>query len=388
MNKFNVLFIASARNVGLSFNFARLAIALKNFGHKVVVVSEPKEEEKGLFAELRRRGMKHYKICGLDNLSMEKTITVAKTMGMIIDDYDIAVVHAQGIRHLLVAFLASKLFSRKRDVGLVVSLHSILAGSSYENAVLLFERLLLDFCADLALPVAGFISQKLVRLGLRTNKILTVHNGIDLDLFDKLMDGNDYLSLLPPDFNYSSSIIVGFFARLAPSKGHKYLMEAISQISKDYPSIKLVVAGDGPLKYDLRKQSRDLGIERNVLFVGWIDHMRLFQLLKMINFYVFPSLGELFPFAVLEAMAAGKPIVATSVGGIPEIIKAGKNGLLVPPGKPESLADGIKRLIGSPTEAEKMGKESRQLVEKRFDLQKIAHDLSRCYQSCIEKKSH
>lgn len=379
--------MASSKNVGLTFNLTRLAIALKKFGHKVIVVSEPKEEEKGLFDELKSRGVEWYTECGIDHLSINRTFNAARSMGKIIDECDIDVIHAQGIRHLLAAFLASKIFSHRRHVSIVSTIHTTFAGTRYEDVILLIESFLLKICADLIIVVADVVAKKLVSFGLRVNKIVTICNGIDLDLFDSITHKSDNVSLLPSDFKPSSGIVLGYFARLVPLKGHKYLIEAVSRVSNEFPNIKLVIAGDGQLKEELEKQSRDLGIEEKVLFTGWIDHIRIYRFLNILDIHVFPSIAELFPFAILEAMAAGKPIVATRVGGVPEVISDGENGILVPPRDYKSLAEGIKRLINNPTEAERMGKKSRKLIEKKFNIQKIAYDLSKCYRLCREKKS-
>jgi len=384
MNKLNILFMASSKNVGLTFNLSRLAIALKKIGHNLIVVSEANEQEKGLFEELKSRGVNCYTVCGLDDLSM-KAITAARIMGKIIDDNDVDVIHAQGMRHLLVAFFASKLFSRRKNIGIVVSLHTTFAGNSYENVVLLIQSFLLNVCADLALPVAKIVARKLAKFGLRKNKIQTVYNGIDLDLMDKIMHESDCVALLPSDFKSSSHIVIGYFARLVPLKGHKYLIEAISQLSKEF-AIKLIIAGDGPLRDELKKQSRNLGIEESVLFLGWIDHTRIYQLLNIIKIYAFPSLAELFPFAILEAMAAGKPIIATDVGGVPEIVIDRVNGYFVPPKDPTSLAEAILKLIKNPYKATEMGAKGRRIVEQEFSIDIIARKLNDAYELALKRK--
>lgn len=386
MSKFNVLFIASGRNMGLSFNFTRLAIALKIFGHEVTVVSETGEEEKGLLEELNCRGIKHYTLLGLDAISIKNMVNAARTMGKIIDCKNVDVVHAQGIRQLIVAFIASRIFSHRKKIAIVASTHTTLAGSPYENATLLVESFLLNICADLATPVAKSVANRLVNFGLIPNKVVTVYNGIDLELIDEVLRSDEYPPLLPDDLKRSSIIVVGYFARLYHNKGHEYLIRAISGVSKEFPNIRLIIAGDGPLRGKLEDLSRQLGIEEKVLFTGKIEHKSVYELLKRIDIYAFPSSAELFPFAILEAMAAGKPIVATSVGGVKEVIKDGETGILVPPREYAALAEGIKELIKNPLRAEQMGKKSRRLVEENFSLHKIAYDLTKCYELCVRRK--
>jgi len=387
MKKFSVLFMASGRNMGLTFNLSRLAIALKEIGHKVVTVSELGEEEKGLAEELKRKGIAHYTFYGLDALSLKNTVKAARTIGKIADYENVDVVHVQGMRQLIVAFLASRIFSPGKKVAIVASTHSILAGTPYEKATLFIESLLLNLCADLAMPVSKLLANRLIDCGLIRNKVVVVYNGIDSKLVEEtLCKDHDDRSLLLGKVKFSSDILIGYFARLVPNKGHEYLIDAISKVSKDHPNVKLLIGGDGPLKHELKSLSKQLGVEEKVVFVGKIEHKTVYKLLKRVDIYVFPSSAELFPYAILEAMAAGKPIVSTHIGGVPEIIKNGETGFLVPPKDQDKLADGIRKLIEKPKEAEQMGRNGRKLIEEKFTLGKIADDLTKCYEISIRRK--
>lgn len=385
-NKFNVLFMGSSKNVGLTFNLTRLAIALKKIGSEIIVVAEPKEEEKGLFRELKRNQMKYHTVCGLDKLSVKNTIIAARTIGEIIDQNNVNVIHTQGIRHLIVAFLGLKLFSRRRDTAIVTTIHSTFAGTRGENLILLVESFWLNICADLVIAVADTVAAKLLNIGVFKNKIATIHNGVDLDMLDRSMRTRGNSALVPCDLKSSSCIVLGYFARLDSRKGHKYLIEALAQDSKEFPNIKLLIAGDGPLSNELKKQSRNLGMEKKVLFVGQVDHKRVFQFLNMIDIYVFPSLAELFPFAILEAMAAGKPIVATNVGGVSEAVMDGVNGYLVPPRDPTSLANAILRLVKEPDKAAEMGARGRKMVEEKFSIDVVTRKLNDVYEMALKRK--
>ena len=386
MNKFNVLFMASSKNVGLTFNLTHLAVALKKIGNEVIVVSEPKEEEKGLFKELIREGVKCYAICGIDNFSIRKTISAAKKIGKIIENDDVDIVHAQGIRHMLVASIASRVFCHNKKIGIVVSIHTTLHGRPYENLAPLVESFLLNMCADTAIPVAKSVANKLVNSGLFPNKVAVVHNGINLELCEMIMCDDEYLSSVPHDFRSSSRIIVGYCAKMVPHKGHKYLMKAISEVAKKFSDIRLVITSNGPLREKLKILSENFGIEKKVHFTGRIEYRYLYQLLKRIDIYAFPSLAELFPFAILEAMAAGKPIVATNVGGVPEAVIDGVNGYMVPPRDPTSLAKAILRLINDPDKAREMGLKGRRLVEQRFSMDVITRKLNDVYELALKRK--
>ena len=386
MNKLNILFMASSKNAGLSFNFTRLAIALRRMGHKLIVVSEPKEQEKGLFEELINSGIECYAINGIDNLSMRKTISAANKIRKIIQNNDVDVVHAQGIRQMLVAFIASKIFCRNPKIRITVSVHTTLHGSAYENVALVVESLLLNLCADIAMPVAKSVANKLVNFGLFSKKVVPVYNGIDLELFDTIMCDDEYVSSFPHDFESSPYITVGYFATMIQRKGHKYLIKAISEVAKEFPNIRLVITGNGPLRNELETLSKRLGIKDKVLFTGEIEYRSLYQLLRRVAIFAFPSLAELFPFAILEAMAAGKPIVATDVGGVSEAVMDGVNGYLVPPRDPTSLTKAILRLMNDPEKAREMGLKGRRLVEQRFSMEVITRKLNDAYELALKRK--
>lgn len=366
---------------GLTFNLTRLAIASKRAGKVIMIASVPWEEEYGLFDELSREGIRSYKIPKTEKFSLKNTINSIRIVHEIIDRKDIDVVHVNCLRHLVVAFLASKVFSRRR-ASIVVSIHSTLHGTSYQNLALLFGNALLNICADLIMPVAEVIRKEMIRFGLLGRKAFTLYNGVDLDFFDRCtraQHGKHPSSSLARANH--SQVLIGCVAYLVPRKGHRYLIDAFYQVLKHCPDVKLLIVGDGPLRSQLVGQVRELGLEENVIFTGRVKYMHLYQLLHQVNIYAFPSLSELFPFAILEAMAAGKPIVTTNVGGICEAIEDRKSGLLVPAGESAELARCIEFFIRNPVEAKKMGVAARKRVEKMFDLKKTVEDLAHYYKS-------
>ena len=144
---------------------------------------------------------------------------------------------------------------------------------------------------------------------------------------------------------HGSGPIIGLGVRLTEGKGINYLLQAMPDIIKKFTDITLVIAGDGPAADKLKKQTVELGITRNVLFLG--PRLDIPELLKVFDIYVLPSLSEGLPMVLLEAMAAGCPIVATNVGGIPTLIKHGDNGSMVEPKNPQALASEIIKLLSS-----------------------------------------
>jgi glycosyltransferase involved in cell wall biosynthesis len=349
-------------------------------------MSSSKEQHKGLLRQLRNQGLKCYTTDGFDLMSVRKALSAARRVGMIIEDEKIDVIHAQGIRHLVIAFIATRFFSRRNRQAIVVNVHSTLHGRRFENIIPIIESIFLNLCADLVIPVSKSTARRLFSSGLLPRKTLPVYNGVDLPCFDLATCGHEYSFSLPSGIESSPSFVIGYSARMVQHKGHEYLIKAVSEIADELPSIALVITGDGPLRSNLIDLVEDLGLEDVVLFTGQIRYKALYQLLKRIDIYVHPSLAELFPFAILEAMAAGKPVVAANVGGVSEAVIDGMNGYLVPPRDSTSLAKAILRLMNSPDMAREMGLNGRRLVERRFSLKVISHKLSKVYELALKLK--
>ena len=143
-----------------------------------------------------------------------------------------------------------------------------------------------------------------------------------------------------------SDLLVGTIANLKAHKGIQYLLAAIPLVRRTYPSTRFVVVGQGPLERDLKRLSVELGVEDDVVFAGYRDDAP--RIAHAFDVFVMASLHEGLPIALLEAMSLGRPSVVTNVGGLPEIVDDGGEGLIVPPADPGALANAIVRLLGDP----------------------------------------
>lgn len=151
--------------------------------------------------------------------------------------------------------------------------------------------------------------------------------------------------------------VFGVIARLTEQKGHRFLLEAAASALRVRPDLRFVFAGDGPLRETLEAQARGLGIGDRVRFLGFRSDVP--ALLAAFDVFVLPSLYEGLPNAVLEAMACGRPVVATAVDGTPEVVEDGVTGLLVPPRDPARLSEALLKTAGSARLRERMGREAR-----------------------------
>lgn len=194
------------------------------------------------------------------------------------------------------------------------------------------------------------------RRAIKSNKIVTLHNGIPLERFQPLSVAKG--DAIKRQWGIADdSPVVGTITRLHEVKGNRYLMEAAAQILSVFPQVHIVILGDGPLLDELEELAEKLGISQNVIFAGYWDNAA--EALSVFDIKVIASTSEGHPQSLLEAMVMGKAIVATKVGGIPEAISDGVNGLLVPPRDPDALADRIIHLLRNTQERDRLGREAR-----------------------------
>lgn len=217
-------------------------------------------------------------------------------------------------------------------------------------------------------------------VGIDQNKILTIYNGIDLARFS-YSNG----TTVRRDLGLKSSEkIVGIIAGLRPVKGHHYFLQAASHVLKDIPSAKFLIVGDGALRNQLISYAKRLNIERKVMFTGFRRDIP--ELLSIMDVFVVSSLSEGLSLSLLEAMAAGKAIVATRVGGNVELIQHNRTGFFVPPRDPVSMAEAIILLLKHKPIAVRMGEIARQKALKEFDCGQMRKKYEGLYEICLRMR--
>jgi glycosyltransferase involved in cell wall biosynthesis len=214
------------------------------------------------------------------------------------------------------------------------------------------DRLLAKF-TDKGIAVSESVKDSSVKKRrIREDKIDVIHNGIPLKEFcipEKVRVQIERERLgVRPDFK-----VIGTVAKLREEKGVEYIIRAVVKIFDLIPKTVLLIAGDGHLRGELENLTRQLGIEDRVIFAGFCQDIP--AILSIVDIVAVPSLTEGSPLALMEAMAMEKPIVATNVGGIREIMRNGETGLLVPSKDPEALAEKIILLLNDENKARHIG---------------------------------
>jgi glycosyltransferase involved in cell wall biosynthesis len=177
--------------------------------------------------------------------------------------------------------------------------------------------------------------------------------------------------------------IIGTVCRLVePKKGLRFLLQAMAHLEQEAgkPVCQLLIVGEGPAEQNLRALSTQLGIASRVVFSGMRRDIP--QLLSLMEIFVLPSLYEGFGIAILEAMASGKPVVASTVGGIREFVVSGESGLLVPPGNSVALAAAIRQLLAQPEQAKAMGCRGQEHVRKHYSIESVVRQHEQLYETC------
>ncbi len=179
----------------------------------------------------------------------------------------------------------------------------------------------------------------------------------------------------------SDSQLILFVGRLVPYKGLRTLLRAFRRVHKQNPSAQLVLIGSGPESSHLRRLSKQLGVANSTRFLGKVSREVLRDVYSACDLFVLPSRSrsEAFGIVLLEAMARGKPVVATHVGGIPYVVNHGKTGFLVPPHDPVPLAKRISRLLNNPALCSKIGKAGRERVMRKFTREPTTRQLEKLY---------
>ena len=228
---------------------------------------------------------------------------------------------------------------------------------------------------DQLIAVSKMIEDKLVAEGRTTAPITRIYNGVDLSRYERV----EACCTLPDEYGMEpGSQIVGVVARLEPEKGHPTLLEAWPPVLRAVPDAYLLIVGEGSRREALEAQTRDLRIAHRVVFTGRRDDVP--SVTAALDVAVLPSYREAQGLSILEALALSRPVVASNVGGIPEMITDGVNGVLVPPHDPDALAAAIIRLLRDHPFADTLGRAGHDMVHDRFCIDLMVESVQAIYE--------
>jgi glycosyltransferase involved in cell wall biosynthesis len=336
------------------------------------------EDQGYLVDELRKRGITVYPLSMSNYLSLTSLWRCVRLLRRIAP----SVLHTHGGTAGFVGRVASLFAPVKAIIHTYHGIHYLHYGLSIRKILYTWMDRLLVSWTDCLICVA----QNDFDLGLRSgvinpSKSVVIRNGIDVQHFSVTRRLSDFGNRDSGNSNYK---IVGTIGRLHVQKGHAYLLEAAKLVVEKFPTTVFQIIGDGELRQSLEQLSRALGIENNVQFLGTRPDVP--ELLAHMDVFVLPSLWEGMPIVILEAMAARKPIVASDVDGVSEIVVDKRDGILVPPRDAKELAQAISLILTDRGLAECLGQRAFDKVVSEFDIETTVSRTQKLYDSVLEVK--
>lgn len=210
----------------------------------------------------------------------------------------------------------------------------------------------------------------------KINKITVINSGLNLDRYKRA--ATDHIKKREEFSVQDNEFLVGMIGRLEPIKGPQYFVEASRLVYKEIPATKFLVAGDGTLKPELESQCRKLGIYNRFIFTGWRDDVP--EILPILDILVLPSLNEAVGRILIEAGACAVAVIASNVGGIPEIVRDNYTGVLVTAGDSHKLAETIISLLKDKDKRLKMGEDAKAWIDDKFSAKVMADRFAKLYE--------
>ena len=338
-------------------------MCLRAMGHRTMLVAHAD-------GELRRRAEE-----GLDLLPLaprsEMDLRAAWRLSRALRQLQPDIVHAHDPHAVAMAALALSMSTASRKPPLVASRRVDFRLRGHALSRWKHRQVHLFICASEA------IRQMLLSDGVPAARTLTVHEGIDVSRVEHAPPAALHEEFWLPHH----APIVGNVAALVPHKGQKHLVDAAALVVRRVPDARFVIAGEGELRESLERQIREHRLDKHVFLAGFRPDV--LSLHRAFDIFVMSSVTEGLGTSVLDAMAAGKPVVGTTAGGIPEVVVDGTTGLLVPPRHPEELADAIVRLLEDEALRRRMGAAGHDLVRQRFTAERMVEGTLAAYRRLV-----
>ena len=360
----NILFVINRLIFGGAERYVNIiSNSLAEEGHNVFVISTG-----GVTTSHLNKKVVHKKIDSIPGTSRLDLINTAKTIETICKNHKIDLVHCNSVT----AFRAANLAKRITNIPIVYTAHAT------EQSKLPVIGSELDTKVDKVIAVSKFIKLHLKQTGMINGKAQLIYHGVDTSKFKERtfdQDKRDSLGLERKDR------VVMNVGRLEPEKGVDNLIKAVPLIKQKGNHIKLVLIGDGSCRQAYEQLAKNLGLKDTVLFLGGRGNVA--ELLSIADVFCLSSNREALSFAILEAMAEGKPVVATKVGGVPEAVVNGETGLLVPPANTKELAAAINTLLEDKELSKKFSANAKRRVEKHFKFDRMFEETKEIYKKVL-----
>ncbi len=342
------------------------AEGMEKRGH-VVVVAAPQGSELAVLA--RQRGLQ-VKTTTSGNRGW---MTLVPLYSRMIKQCEIDVVNTHGSLDSWTASIAGRISSRRPII--IRTRHK-----STPVSRSLRHRLLYGILPHAVTTTGEAVRQELItRNRLSPSRVISIPTGVDLERFHPQPSDAALRKSLGVG---SQGPLVGAVTFLRPEKGMEVLVEAVKLLKNKIPALQCLIIGDGGEKKTLLTRVRELGLEHCVHMVGFRQDIP--ALLTLLDVVVIPSFEEGIPQSLTQALAMERPVVASAVGGIPEVVKDGVTGLLVPPRNPAILSEKIAFILNNPSSGARMGQVGRQVIQERFSMENMLTQTEHVYRRLFQ----
>ncbi len=350
---------------GVETGVVDLTARLIKFGHQSVVISNGGE----LVKQLEAGGIKHYTL-PVHSKNPFVMLWMIPAVKKIIKDEKVGIVHARSRVPAFIGYYAA----RQSGAVFITTCHG-----HYSKRIFGLSPVM--GWGKFVIAISQVIAKHMMDdFGVPYRRIKLIYRGVDLEKF----------KYKEPDESAKREFTVGIVSRLSPIKGHTFFLRAVSKAIKSFPRLKVLIVGDASpdkLKYKqkLEEMVRRLGLERHVEFLGRRNDIP--EILSRLDLLVLATTTqEGFGRVIIEAFACGIPVVATSVGGVTEIVRDAENGLLVPPEDSQSMAEAVVKLLKDRKLAKELAQRARKDVEEKYNLDKMAEETVKVYEEAFGVK--
>ena len=367
--KFTILHTESSTGwAGQEMRIILEAREMKKLGHHIIIAAQPCS---GIIPAIEREGFDK------EILSMKKKdfITSIIQFVTIISKHNVDIVNTHSSWDSWIASIAARISSRKPIIIRTRHLSTPVSKG-------LLSRIVYQYLPHLVITTGNSIRESLININcFPHDKIVSIPTGVDLDVFCPRPVNNKLCS----KFGISKEgKAIGTIAALRSWKGHDYLLEAAKILIEKRKDIKFVIAGAGPRYNHLVEKAKSMGITNHVLFLGYRDDIP--DILSMLDVVVLPSYAnEGVPQSILQAMAMGKPVVASSAGSIPEVVHNKETGILVEPKNANALAEGIVSMLDNHDFARTVAANARKLIETKYSLRHMVSGIEEIYNDLMRQ---
>ena len=322
--------------------------------HLGIFLAQGESEDSPFAAEARRVGLPVHFVRGSHQYDPRLIVRVVE----LVKALKVDIVHAHEVKSDVIAYLAARLYT----VPLVTTMHGWIANSTKQRIFTALDKQIVRGF-DRVIAVSREIFDELASKGVPPGKLRLLHNAIVAERYVRTGRKGAIAEVIGRTV---SNPVIASVGRLSAEKGHADLLAALALVRDAGHKFTMVFIGDGPERTGLLDRAAALGLSNSVYMPGYIREPQ--SLLEDVDLMVLPSYTEGLPNAALEALLMEVPVLATSVGGTPEVIMDGETGRLVPPHSPERLAAAIVEFISAPEEWKRMALRGRDAVKRNFDF--------------------